>query len=94
MVLYDTAGDTLVTFQEAKTELLAEGWRNAAPGARAEEMDRSAVEDHPCSDCGASSVRYEPFTKYEGRVNCWTGKPQPTYLAFAVCHGCGHWSEF
>jgi hypothetical protein len=57
------------------------------PWLRAEcvEIDRQVCAGGSCERCGHAGLLYRPFHKPEGRGQ---------YRAFAVCPGCGDWSEF
>ena len=67
------------------TQMIAQGYRFGAPTAEAEKIDSEIASGIECPRCGRS-MRYEGY--------CRRGDGQFSYIALAVCDGCGHKIEF
>jgi len=66
------------------TQMIAQGYRFGAPSAEAEEIDAQIASGIECPKCGRS-MHYEGYCRSNGKLS---------YIALAVCNGCGHEIEF
>ena len=71
-----------------KTELIENGYKLCAPNGEAGLIDRKISTESKCPDCGAFSLIYQPYTKFN------ESGQMTSYRAFAICENCGYEIEF